>query len=313
MGLFSKKTVTCERCGKEYELRIDMGRHLCPECKAREEEKRNQASGYISYGDIVLHTKYSEEQLDQIIAHREQVLEKYRVRDGITCEELQTASENYKKLTDDQAESVLHRMWNSQINVVYGAEFTTNFFVPIGYKNIVVDATDVFAIGYAHHYNFKFTDKAEPILCVFFTNDPYVPIFQMILGWKKKFLEVESEEGREYIQGYFGFACPNLTYPIQELNTLKKTIKKEDAVKGNIEKKFMLKQISDAAISTGLYDGTSLSNSTYQNDEMLEAYGYITPARCDQILRMDSMFNRNYWVKQMRRLNKIWEETVKQQ
>ena len=32
MGLFSKKTLICEKCGKEFQARITIGRHLCKEC-----------------------------------------------------------------------------------------------------------------------------------------------------------------------------------------------------------------------------------------------------------------------------------------
>ena len=49
MGLLSKKTLICERCGKEYQVRIALGRHLCDECAAREGQKRDNVRGYVDY------------------------------------------------------------------------------------------------------------------------------------------------------------------------------------------------------------------------------------------------------------------------
>lgn len=51
MGLFSKKILTCEKCGKEYEVRITMGRHLCKECADKRKELRRDMQGYIDYAD----------------------------------------------------------------------------------------------------------------------------------------------------------------------------------------------------------------------------------------------------------------------
>ncbi len=51
MGLFSKKALVCERCGKEYEARISIGSKLCPECQQREKDAKKEVSGYVSYGE----------------------------------------------------------------------------------------------------------------------------------------------------------------------------------------------------------------------------------------------------------------------
>ena len=112
MGLFSKKTVICERCGKEYQVRLARGVHICDECSSRELQKRENVRGYIDYAREVVMLDYSEEQLDQIAAHRETILEKYRMTQGINITELKNASDNYRKLTDEQAADVLQRMAN---------------------------------------------------------------------------------------------------------------------------------------------------------------------------------------------------------
>ncbi len=40
MGFFSKKTIICERCGKEYQARITLGCHICNECLDRGFQKQ---------------------------------------------------------------------------------------------------------------------------------------------------------------------------------------------------------------------------------------------------------------------------------
>ena len=121
MGLFSKKTITCERCGKEYQARITFGVHLCDECLAREHAKQENAKGYVDYASSMLWSAYTEEQLDQIAAHRDRILEKYRQTQGISRAELMNASENYKRLTDQQAADVLIRMANSSVTSTKGS------------------------------------------------------------------------------------------------------------------------------------------------------------------------------------------------
>ena len=66
MGLFSKKTITCERCGKEYQVRITLGAHICDECLSREYQKKDNVKGYVDYAIKMGWSDYTEEQLDQI-------------------------------------------------------------------------------------------------------------------------------------------------------------------------------------------------------------------------------------------------------
>lgn len=98
--------------------------------------------------------------------------------------------------------------------------------------------------------------------------------------------------------------CPNLTYPVQELKKLKKQIKSEGTVKGNLEQKFMLDRISDASSGKGIFDTTKMHSDLYPSSaEMLDEYGYIQETQINQILKMDKMFNRRYWNKQMKRIS----------
>ena len=138
---------------------------------------------------------YTEEQLDQIAEHRLHILEKYRQTQGITRAELMNASDNYKKLTDDQAAEVLVRIANSTISSTMGAAYTGNFFVPTAFEKTIVDAEDVFAVGYTNDYKLQ-VDGQEVILCAVFTNDPYIPVFPMIYIGKLGFFEIMKSKKR---------------------------------------------------------------------------------------------------------------------
>ena len=102
----------------------------------------------------------------------------------------------------------------------------------------------------------------------------------------------------------FESICPNLTYPVEDLKQLKKQIKADGAVKGNIDLKVMLNKISDAETSFCIFNTKEMHSDLYPSSaEMLDAYGYIQENQINQILKMDKMFNRNYWNKQIKRLS----------
>ena len=302
--LFAKKTVTCERCGKEYQVRITLGAHVCDECLAREQKKKDIVRGYVDYASDMFLPMYTEEQLDQIAAHRDQILEKYRMTVGISKAELQQASDNYKTLSDDEAEDVLMRAVNSTISSTTGASYSkAEFFAPTAYEKTFVDAEDVFAVGYTNDFKLESSDS-EILLCAVFTNDPYIPVFPMIyLGKLGLFELTKSKKGRAAASIAFEGMCPNLTYPVQDLKKLKKQIKDEGAVRGSIDMKFMLDRISDASLSTGIFDTKKMvSVLPSASVDMLEQYGFIMEDEVNKILKMDKMFNRNYWEKRMKHL-----------
>lgn len=304
MGLFSKKTITCERCGKEYQVRITLGVHICDECLARERKKEENVKGYVNYASKMLWPSYSEAELDEIATHRDAILEKYRMTEGISRAELQNASDNYKKLTDEQAAEVLIRMANSSITATMGAAYTGYFFVPTAFEKTIVDAQDVFAVGYTSDYKLQ-DNKSEILLCAVFTNDPYMPVFPMIYIGKLGFFEImKSKKGRQSVGALFESMCPNLTYQVQDLKQLKKQVKSEGSVRGNIDLKFMLDKISDASLSSGIFNTKEMHSDLYPSSAaMLDEYGYIQETQINQIMKMDKMFNRNYWKKQIKRLS----------
>lgn len=304
MGIFSKKTIVCERCGKEYQTRITLGVHVCDECLNREYEKREAVSGYVEYARTMGWAEYSEEELDMIASHRQQTMDKYNRNHGITRAELQNASDNYKKLTDDQVAEILYRVANASVSSTMGAVYSGSFFVPTRFEKTIIDAEDVFAVGYTNDYKLQ-VDGQEVILCVIFTNDPYMPVFPMIYVGKLGFFEVmKSKKGRQGVSALFESMCPNLTYPVQDLKALKKQIKSEGKVNGSIELNKMLDYISDASSSSGLFNTKGMHSDLHPSSaDMLDECGYILDEQIDQILHMDRMFNRNFWQKHIKRLS----------
>lgn len=309
MGLFSKKTYVCEKCGKQYEKRINLNGNLCDDCwnKEQNEKRALEASvrGYVDYASDVFFKSYSSDEMRDIIDHRDKILDKYQHEMGISRADLQNASDNYKALTDEQAAEVLVRVANSSVSSTMGAAYSGTFFVPTHYEGMIVDAEDVFAVGYTSDYKLS-GGNSEVILCAGFTNDPYVPVFPMIyVGKIGLFAVTKSKKGREGVNALFESMCPNLTYPVGDIKQLKKAIKQDGTVKGKLESKFMLDQISNASVSTGIFDTKKMHSDLLPGSAtMLDRIGFIQEEEVNKILKMDKMFNRNYWNKQIDRLSK---------
>ena len=59
---------------------------------------------------------------------------------------------------------------------------------------------------------------------------------------KLKLFELgKSKKTRKHVTELFELICPNLTYPVQEIEIIKKQIKSEENVKGNIDKQDIFK------------------------------------------------------------------------
>lgn len=263
---------------------------------------RSTILGYTEYARKVMLKSYSSDEMRQIIDRREDIIAKYMNEDGISRSDLQIASNNYKKLTDEQALEVLMRIESVSVSATMGAVYSGHFFVPSAYDDIIVDADDVFAVGYTSDSHLS-DGSNDAILCTVFTNDPFVPVFPMIYVGKTGFLEFKSKKGREGVEALFTAMCRNLTYPVEDIKQLKKQIKQDGLVKGNLDMKFVLKQISDASVSTGVFNTKQMSSHIYpQSALMLDKMGYILNEDIQDIMHMDKMFNRNYWNKQIKKL-----------
>ena len=307
MGLFSKKTYICEKCGKMFEKRINRDGNICDECKKKEANERNDllnsTSGYRDYATKLLQKEYSDEELRAISKHRDDLLEKLKFDEGISREELSYASYNYKSLTDEQAANILLRVAASSISCTMGAAYTNSFFVPTAYDKMIVDVEDVFAVGFTSSKKIK-NKENEAILCVCFTNDPYIPVFPMMYFGKKGFFEIsKSKKGREGVISLFERLCPKMTYPVQDIKQLRKQLETEEKVKGNIELKQMQYFIAYALSEINIFNPYDMGDSLLPGSvAMIESIGYIQTETVSRILQMDKMFNRKYWNKKMEKL-----------
>lgn len=72
MGLFSKKTYVCEKCGKTYEKRINLNGNLCEACwkmeQGRRDELKNENKGYNYYMDV-RYKEYISNEMEEIVKH----------------------------------------------------------------------------------------------------------------------------------------------------------------------------------------------------------------------------------------------------
>ena len=129
-------------------------------------------------------------------------------------------------------------------------------------------------------------------------------VFPMVYLGKKGFFEItKSKKGREGVAAIFESLCPNLTYPVQDIKFLKKQIKADLSVRGNIEQKQMLNYIDLASVGTGIFNTKKMCSELLpESVAMLDDIGYIQPNEINSILKMDKMFNRNYWNKQIKKL-----------
>lgn len=309
MGFFSKKTYVCEKCGAEFEKRININGNICDKClneeNAAKANLKRYIGGYCSYALDIMRKEYTSKEMQQIIAHRDALLEKFRFTDGISREELRCASDNYKSLTDEEAASVLIRASRSEISATMGAAYSDAFFVLTNFDGIIVDADDVFAVGMTTDPRDDGSD-GEAILCAAFTNDPYVPVFPITFIGKKDFFEfTKSKKGREEVKRSFETMCHNLTYPVCDLKELKKMLKKDGTVKGKLDNKYMLELITYAMEGSRIFNTKNMySELSLDTASMMDSIGYIQQTEINRILKMDKMLNRNYWNKQIERLSK---------
>lgn len=308
MGLLSKNERVCAHCGNTCKAFADSQAEFCKSCHEESEKLRKEllaaVEGYDAYRNKLECKRYSGFELAPIIEHKEKLVEKFTRPLVISREEIEQAGNNYRSLTDEQAQDILIRANAASVSSSLGAVYTDNFFVLTGYNNVIVDAADVFAVGIGTASGVNAGLYEEAILCAVFTNDPYIPVFPIVFVGKTGWVSSKSKKGREGVKAVFEAMCPNLTYPVEEIKALKKRVKNEDEVKGNISKELMLKALGATWLGEGVLDVRKDSSSlTYASANMLESMGYLQGSELSSLLGCDSWFRRRYWNKQMKKLN----------
>lgn len=206
-----------------------------------------EAIGYIQYKKGFSSESYSEEKLQEILNHRDGILEKYADSD------------------------------HKAVDSILGMGFCEDFFVPLNYDGILVETKDVFAaaykIGYAEN---SIKSKSEKyVLWTIFTEDIYVPVLSMVCIQKHNIFErILKKEKNEFLP-VMEKLCPSLQYPICQVSKLQELLKKEYQVRGHVSKSFMLEQLYDAENGIGLCF-PDLMSFEYggKTRALLEKYGY---------------------------------------
>lgn len=256
-----------------------MGSHLCKECADKRKELRRDMQGYIDYADQMILGNYTDEQLEAIQKHRDEILIKYYLPADveITEEDLkdQEPRSIYEITSNEKDMAILANIIETVVHVTYGSAVSTRFVTLMDFPRTMVDMEDVFAVGFTS--TSQIGDSGEDaVLCAIFTNDPYIPVFPMIWFGKLNFLELrKSKKTRKAITEFFEKVCPNLTYPVQELKLLKKQIKSDKSVNGNITAKDMLRYISKARSGAGIFNAEKMSVYVpLGTQQMLSDYEY---------------------------------------
>lgn len=256
-----------------------MRNHLCKECADKRKELRRDMQGYIDYADRMILGNYTDEQLEVIQKHRDEILMKYCFPADveITEEDLkdQEPRSIYEITSNEKDMAILANIIETVVHVTYGSAVSTRFVSLMDFQRTIVDMEDVFAVGFTSTPKIGNSGE-DAVLCAIFTNDPYIPVFPMIWFGKLNFLELrKSKKTRKAITEFFEKVCPNLTYPVQELKLLKKQIKSDKSVNGNIATKDMLSYISKARSGSGIFNAEKMSVYVpLGTQQMLSDYGY---------------------------------------
>lgn len=304
MGLFSKKEYTCEMCGKTFYKRVNLNGNICDECyKQVEEEKAKLSrtiSGYVDWRRdfSLLSEEYTPEAMKKIITHRDGILQKYKLEDGITTQELMEAGTNYKNFSEEEVVSFLNRIPQSLLQNTIGACYSNTFFVPTYYDGVIVETQDVFAVAMMTDHKYKDTSR-EGILCAVFTNDPYIPAFAIEFSGKKGLFEVLKSKGaRNELVEMFAEMCPNLTYPVCDIKELKKQLKQDGMVKGNPDMETMTKLLDDLYYHSGIFNvGRMEERLSDTSRRMLSKIGYVEESAIFEKLELDK--KGSFWTRKL--------------
>lgn len=291
MGLFSVSfDGTCIVCGEKYTASYKEENGVCSKCL--------QLKGWKGYSDLKRDIDsqfqgYTLEEWNVISEKRDKLLEPFRNPDGLTVEELKDAGLNYKNYSEEQCSRFVDKLVRSLVPGQLGGFYTKEFIMPSCYPGVAVDVRDVFAVVIdSPTYNGK-PDEGDVVSIGFFTNDPAAPMFAIGNVFEVKGFAFKNKKAREALAEELTQLCPNLTYPIMKYDDLKKEIKKDKMVKGNIPEKVLLDKISAGGIAARPFSmkGTF---TYYSNDDFFNHYGYVYPNQITMYL-LDDRKSRKFW------------------
>lgn len=253
MGLFSKKEVVCDRCGKTFMVRRVYEENFCPECEEIQREEAvakvmevRQEQGYERYRSEILddvNFECSEENKKFVKQHRQELIDKYK--------------DNSSPLKVD-----LYVCFSKEVTLLNS------------YPRTIIDNKDVFAavdMGTFPHLRDIPNEWIEHLIAthrvLVFTKDPLIPFFLMpvyISG------EIKEKEKPEFIYKILKDIYPNLEYPILTEGQFKKKIKKEGSILEDINEKKLRDILLIISVDDGNYStlNTYINYNSYANDSL---------------------------------------------
>ncbi len=295
------QAVICARCGQEFYTRTPETR--CPECESIIRDKEMSVEGYLKYlqeNNLKRTGLHNEQFHDELIAHRERILESHKY-EPITEGELCDASVEYRNMSMDQAVQIVKRArrmtYMKSVTCVVGP----SFFMSGLYEGSIVDGNDIFAVGlsWAKHVGTSQWNADKDFLqCLLLSNDRYMPAVEFYLAFQGERFHRYNAEDFKYAQDLFSEECRNLTYPVQALDSLQKQIAADGQMRGDMDIEFAENQIAKAmshlviSAEDPIGDKTDIPDATY---EALRKSGYMTQQEVFNILFSGSEQKRRFW------------------
>lgn len=203
-------------------------------------------NGYNRYRQKLGLTTFSEDMLEKVLKHSEQLLDKY---------------------SQEVSAIVPH----------VGIAFTDKLVIPLSFPGAIVDETDVFAAVYMKNYNFRVDPnlKAKYILYVLLTNDECFPILPMVHVQRVSLFERLLKRTPNDMAAELEGRLTSLKYPICDIDQFENLIRVEYQMQGRISKTMVTTQLYDARNQIGLFNEESISAEfSGMTREMLTRHGY---------------------------------------
>lgn len=213
-----------------------------------EDQVKLDTLGYMQYKQRISTTfEYKTPALIKIIDHRDKILQKYE------------------------------SSTNKNVEQIIGMAYSDKLFFPVDYDGTVVDSDDVFAAVYYPDYLIgeEKEKKEKDILWILLTNDPYIPLISMVYIQPLSLIDRIKKIDRNDFIPIIEKACPNLKYPISNIDNFMEIIESEYSVKGRVDKNFIMQQLQCVKQQDSLYDSHTLTFEIGRKTEsILREYGY---------------------------------------
>lgn len=309
MGLFSKQS-QCIKCGKPFTKGFLSSDKLCDDCSFIEFINNQQIAAVESqkvgitqyYKDMPKKFQTMPADIETILQSRNKIFQKYQKDYQMNISLLRDASIKAYEWSDEEKINFTTKILSSVINTQNKMSFMLKRFVISHlYDGVAVDADSVFAIAITKNIFFDAKITEEPYLCALFTNDPYFPVIGMTFlpTTSRSFLALERTKNKErvgHLQEILPKIFPNLTYPIMSMKDMKKLVKQEDSVRGNMNPALMI-ALLDKGVSIPFWNIDSLMQDFMPSgiSMAIQNYGYISINDVFTWLNLEDPAICEYW------------------